>query len=150
MKLVDVDGFLLTDRMMDDCYGWESIINVEVDLRNIGLPQAYIASIEQKLVAEQLRIQAGFEAETILILASATAERQIIEAQGSSEARIIEANGTRDAINQILTIGSDISEEEIAKLYLWLEAMKDLDVPIILMGLGEDGLPIIIQVPATP
>lgn len=126
-----------------------ALIHLELDLKNIAYPEKYTAAIQDKLVAEQQQIQAQFEKERILILANATAQQQIIEAQGIAQSRIVQANGTREAINLILNINPDIDSEKITELYMWLEAMKELNVPVILMGLGEDGLPIIIQVPTS-
>ncbi len=127
----------------------DALIRLELDLKNVGYPTKYTDAIEDKLVAEQQKIQADFEREKILILANATAQKQIIEAQGIAKSKILQANGTREAINLILTINPDIDSEKITELYMWLEAMKELDVPVILIGLGEDGLPIIIQVPTS-
>lgn len=127
----------------------DALIRLELDLKNVGYPRKYTDAIEDKLVAEQQKIQAEFERERILVLANATAQKQIIEAQGIAQSKILQANGTREAINLILTINPDIDSEKITELYMWLEAMKELDVPVILMGLGEDGLPIIIQVPTS-
>jgi regulator of protease activity HflC (stomatin/prohibitin superfamily) len=127
----------------------DALIRLELDLKNVDYPTKYTDAIEDKLVAEQQKIQADFEREKILILANATAQKQIIEAQGIAQSKILRANGTREAINLILNINPDIDSEKITELYMWLEAMKELDVPVILMGLGEDGLPIIIQVPTS-
>ena len=106
-------------------------------------------SIEDKLVSEQQKIQAEFERERILILANATAQELIIKAKGIAQSKIIEANGTQEAINLILNVNPNVDPDSLAKLYIWLEAMKELDIPVLLMGLGEDGTPLIINVPQT-
>ena len=124
-----------------------ALTHLEMDIKDIKYPAKYTSSIEDKLVAEQQQIQAEFERQRILILANATAQQKIIEAYGVSEAKIIEANGTKEAISLILNVNPDVEPDSLAKLYIWLEAMKELDVPVILMGLGEDGVPVIIQVP---
>ena len=126
-----------------------ALTHLEMDIKDIKYPAKYTSAIEDKLVAEQQKIQADFERQRILILANATAQQRIIEAYGASEAKIIEANGTKEAINLILNVNPNVEPDSLAKLYIWLEAMKELDVPVILMGLGEDGVPIIIQVPTT-
>jgi regulator of protease activity HflC (stomatin/prohibitin superfamily) len=50
-----------------------AIIDIEVDLRNVALPPRYTTAIEDKLAAQQLKIQAEFEAERKIIQADASA-----------------------------------------------------------------------------
>jgi regulator of protease activity HflC (stomatin/prohibitin superfamily) len=68
----------------------DAMVQFEFDLRNIGYPTEYTSAIEDKLVAEQQKIQADFEKQRILVLANATAQQVIIEASGEAEAKVIE------------------------------------------------------------
>jgi len=122
-----------------------ALINIQVDLRNIALPKAYVHAIEQKLCAEQEKIQAEFERERMLILANGTAQSRIIEAEGYAQAKIIEAEGVRQAIELIMSINPDMNSTQLIELYLWLQTLKEMDVPVIILAVGEDGIPLIIQ-----
>ncbi len=126
-----------------------AITDFEFELRNIGYPEKYTSAIEDKLVAEQQKIQAEFEREKIIIIANATAQQVIIEANAEAEAKVLVANGTREAIELILEAsGGDVSNStRITELYLWVETMKQIapDIDLFLMTTGEDGIPIIVQ-----
>ncbi len=126
-----------------------SITGFEFELRNIGLPDKYTTAIEAKLVAEQEKIQAEFEKDRILVLANATAQQAIIEAEGLSEAKIIIAEGTREAISMIIESAGISSSEEIAQLYLWVEAVREIssDIDVLIITTGEDGVPLLYQIP---
>jgi regulator of protease activity HflC (stomatin/prohibitin superfamily) len=76
-----------------------SLVSFEFDLRNIGYPAKYTSAIEDKLAAEQQKIQADFEKQRILVLANATAQEVIIRASGEAKAKVIEANATEKALN---------------------------------------------------
>jgi len=124
-----------------------ALINIQVDLRNIGLPQAYVDAIEKKLCAEQEKIQAEFEKERMLILANGTAESKIIEAQGYAQAKIIEAEGIKQAMELIMSINPNMNSTDLLELYIWLQTLKELDVPVIILATGENGVPLLIQTP---
>lgn len=126
-----------------------ALFGFEFELRNIGLPGVYTDAIEAKLVAEQQKIQAEFEKERILILANATAQQLIIEAEGMSEAKIIVAEGIQQAIEMIIESAGITSSEDIAQLYLWVEAIREIapDIDVLIITTGEDGVPLIYQIP---
>ena len=126
-----------------------ALIHLEMDVKNIGYPEKYTSSIQDKLVAEQQKIQAEFERSKILILANATAQQQILEAHGYAEAKMIQANGTRQALETLLQMYPEETSTRYLELYTYLEAMKEMDVPVILLGLGDDGLPVILNLQTT-
>ncbi len=127
-----------------------ALVSFEFDLRNIGYPSKYTAAIEDKLVAEQQKIQADFERERILILANATAQEVIITASGEAEAKIIEANATRQAIEQVLTsVGQNGNETRIAELYLWVQTLQKIAPDIDILIVGSEGTPILIPTNST-
>ncbi len=126
-----------------------ALTNFGFELRNIGYPDKYTSAIEDKLVAEQQKIQAEFEKERIIVIANATAQQVVIEANAEAEAKVLVANGTREAIELILEAsGGDVSNStRITELFLWVETMKQIapDIGMFLMTTGEDGVPIIVQ-----
>ncbi len=130
-----------------------AITDFQFELRNIGYPEKYTAAIEDKLVAEQQKIQAEFERERIIIIANATAQQVIIEAKAEAEAKVLVANGTKEAVELILEAsGGDVSNStRITELYLWVETMKQIapEVGLFLMTTGEDGVPILVPLETT-
>ncbi len=127
-----------------------ALTTFEFDLRNIGYPEKYTAAIEDKLVAEQQKIQADFERERILILANATAQEVIIKASGEAEAKVIEANATREAIELVLTsVGQNGNETRIAELYLWVQTLQRIAPDIDILIIGQEGTPVLIPTNST-
>ena len=127
-----------------------ALMNLEFDLKNIGYPEKYTSAIEDKLVAEQQKIQADFERERILILANATAQELVIEASGEAEARVIEANATKEAIELILeSVGQSGNETRIAELYLWVQTLQRIAPEIEIFIVGADGVPVLIPTNST-
>ena len=127
-----------------------ALMRLEFDLKNIGYPEKYTSAIEDKLVAEQQKIQAGFEREKILILANATAQEIIIKAVGEAEAKVIEANATRQAIEMVLeSVGQSGNETRIAELYLWVQALQRIAPDVEILIVGTDGIPVLIPTNST-
>ncbi|MDH5482832.1 MAG: SPFH domain-containing protein [Candidatus Bathyarchaeota archaeon] len=127
-----------------------ALMQLEFDLKNIGYPEKYTSAIEDKLVAEQQKIQADFERQKILILANATAQEIIIKASGEAEAKVIEANATREAIELILTsVNQDGNETRIAELYLWVQALQRIAPEVEILIVGTDGIPVLIPTNST-
>lgn len=128
----------------------KALIDFEFDLRNIGYPESYTASIEAKLVAEQGKIQAEFDRERILVLANATAQESIIKAEGIARAAVIEANATREAIELVLqSTGDEGNVTRIAELYIWVRTLQAIAPDIDIMIVGSEGTPVLIPAGAT-
>lgn len=127
-----------------------ALVRFELDLKNIGYPDKYTSAIEDKLVAEQQKIQAAFEREKILILANATAQEVIIKAIGEAEAKVIEANATKEAIELVLaSVGQDGNQTRIAELYLWVQALQKIAPEVEILIVGADGIPVLIPTNST-
>lgn len=127
-----------------------TLMHLEFDLKNIGYPEKYTSAIEDKLVTEQQRIQAGFEREKILILANATAQEVVIKASGEAEAKVIEANATREAIELVLkSVGQSGNETRIAELYLWVQTLQRIAPDVKILIIGTDGIPVLIPTDST-
>jgi regulator of protease activity HflC (stomatin/prohibitin superfamily) len=123
----------------------EALMRLEFDLRNIGYPARYTSAIEDKLVAEQQKIQADFERQKILILANATAQEVVIKASGDATAKVIEANATREAIELVLaSVGQSGNQTRIAELYLWVQALQKIAPNVEILIVGADGVPVLI------
>ena len=122
-----------------------ALISLEFDLKNIGYPETYTASIESKLVAQQQKMQADFEKEKILVLANATAQESIITAGGRAEAAVIEANATKEAIELVLSsTGHEGNQTRMAELFLWVQTLQQIAPDIDIMIVGSEGTPILI------
>ncbi len=127
-----------------------ALIHLELDLKDIVYPVKYTSAIEDKLVSEQLKIQAEFERDRILVLANATAQQAIIEAKGQAQAKIVVADGIKQAIQMISESAGITNSTRIAELYMYLETLKQIapDVHVLIMTTGEGGIPIIYQIPS--
>lgn len=114
---------------------------IEVNLRDITPPPKFLQAIEDKLGAQQAKLQAEFERERILILANATAVQKIIEAEGEASSRLIIANGTAESI-RIIAERAGMNATELTNLYMTLEALKEIakTAKTFVVVLGEDGL----------
>lgn len=116
---------------LDESFGEEpsltgAVLIDAVNLRRIALPDKFVAAVESKLAAEQLAIAAEFNKTRILVIANASAQSQVIQAQGAAKSRVIIANATREAIDVIAALRPDLDHEELTKLYLYLETLRDI------------------------
>ena len=145
----DVESAVQEEIMAEPSLG-KALVQFEFDLRNIGYPAKYTEAIEDKLVAEQQKIQADFERQRILVLANATAQEVIIKAEGTAEAKVIEANATKLAIEKILEpLGQSGNETRIAEIYLWVETLQKIAPDIDILIVGTEGTPIMIPTNST-
>jgi regulator of protease activity HflC (stomatin/prohibitin superfamily) len=123
-----------------------AITDFEFELRNIGYPAKYTSAIEDKLVAEQKKIQADFERQIVVINATATAEKITIEAAANANATIIEANATKEAIELVLAAaGADpANQTRLAELYLVVQTLQQIAPDIDMLIMAPDGTPILL------
>ena len=130
----------------------DALIHLELDLKNIEYPVKYTSAIEDKLVAEQMKIQADFERDRIIVLANGTAQGAIIEAQGQAQAKIIVADSIKQAIQMISESAVMTNSTRIAELYMYLETLKQVapDIGVLIITTGESGIPMIYQIPSNP
>ena len=156
IELRDVIGLEIEQALTAAITGAESlkgaIINVEVDLRNVGLPNTYTASIEAKLAAEQLKIQAEFEAERKIIQASAEARALLIGANATAEQKVIDGLVIREAIDSLVAEHSITDEDfmEFLDLYVYLKTLETLaENENVNFIVGVEGENLLIQ-PTTP
>ena len=128
-----------------------AVTDFEFELRNIGYPIKYTSAIEDKLVAEQKKIQADFERQIVVINATANAEKITIEAVAKANATIIEANATREAITLVLeAAGVDPNNEtRIAELYLVVQTLQQIAPDIDMLIMAPDGTPILLPSPTS-
>jgi len=90
------------------------LIMVDFVLRNIHFSEEYAAAVEQKQIAEQTALQAGFtveqkkqEAEQARQVAKGQADSVVIQAKGAAEARLIQAEAEAKSLAIISTILQD-------------------------------------------
>ena len=128
----------------------DALIHLELDLKNIEYPAKYTSAIEDKLVAEQMKIQAEFERDRIIVLANGTAQGVIIEAEGQAQAKIIVADSIKQAIQMISESVGTTNSTRIGELYMYLEALKQIapEINVLIITTGEGGIPIIYQIPS--
>ncbi|MFA5365030.1 MAG: SPFH domain-containing protein [Candidatus Bathyarchaeia archaeon] len=125
-----------------------AIVDFEFELRNIGYPARYTSSIEDKLVAEQQKIQADFERQIVVINATATAEKITIEAAANANATIIEAMATKEAIELVLdAAGASGNATRLAELYLVVQTLQKIAPDIDMLIMAPDGTPILLPSP---
>ncbi len=103
-----------------------AVILEAVNLRKISLPDNFVSAIERKLAAEQLSIAAEFNKTKLLVIASANAQSQVLEAEGLARSRLLLANSTRDAIKSITADSPELDLNELTKLYIYLETLRDI------------------------
>jgi len=97
-----------------------------VNIRKITLPDNFVNAIEKKLASEQLAIAAEFNKTRLLVIADANAQSAILEAKGMAESRLIIANATRQSLVTIAQADPDLDPAELAKLYMYLETLRDI------------------------
>ena len=156
IELRDQIGLEIEQELTSAINGAESlrgaIINIEVDLRNVGLPDKYTSSIEDKLAAQQLKIQAEFEAERKIILANADAQALLIGANATAEQKVIDGRGIREAIDVLVAEHSIADEDymEFLDLYVYLKTLETLaENENVNFIVGVEGENLLIQ-PTTP
>ncbi|TRO51363.1 prohibitin family protein [Candidatus Bathyarchaeota archaeon] len=156
IELRDQIGLEIEQELKNAINGAESlkgaIINIEVDLRNVGLPAKYTSAIEDKLAAQQLKIQAEFEAERKIILANADAQALLIGANATAQQKIIDGQGIREAIDVLVAEHSIADEDymEFLDLYVYLKTLETLaENENVNFIVGVEGENLLIQ-PTTP
>ncbi len=105
---------------------------VRVDIRNIELPKTYTDAIQAKLVQEEKVLREKQEAERILI-----------EAQAEADRKRIEANAIRE-FQEIINQGISDKYLKLKGIEATLELAKSPNSKVIIVGSGEEGLPLIL------
>jgi regulator of protease activity HflC (stomatin/prohibitin superfamily) len=156
IELRDIIGLEIEQELINAIDGAPSlrgaIMDIEVDLRNVALPLRYTTAIEDKLAAQQAKVQAEFEAEKVIILANADAEALLIGANATAQQKIIDGRGIREAID-VLIADYTIAEEdylEFLDLYVYLKTLETLAAnENVTFIVGVEGENLLIQ-PTTP
>ena len=102
---------------------------VGVYVREIRVPTELAKAIEQKIVAEQLKLKAGIDAERILIEANAQAAKQVALSQGEADAMMVLAQAKADAVNMILMEFKDSGGDPDLQAFLAWEYINVLRDP---------------------
>lgn len=145
-----------------------AIIVGQINLKHIGLPNSYLASINAKLSAQQDQQRAVFEAQTTVIQAQARANATIQQALGNARAIVIQAdatrqsqiivtNGTATAINEIATrLNLNATQRaNLVQTYVFMQQLQQLCAQAgnpcanMFLFIGANGTPTIFQLPTT-
>lgn len=117
----------------------EYFVNVStVVLTNIDFSDAFERAVEEKMIAEQKKLQAEYENEMKVAAAEAEAQAAIMKAEGEAKAQLIAAEAERDA--QV-----ELSRAEAISIQLKsVEIARALGFNIIESeGVNEDGIAVI-------
>ena len=76
---------------------------VEINVRDIVLPNSFLDAIQAKLNAQQQLLQAQFQAEQLVVTAIGQRNATIIAAEAQANATIIQATATAQSIGNIIT-----------------------------------------------
>ncbi len=75
---------------------------VEINVRDIVLPNSFLAAIQAKLNAQQQLLQAQFQAQQLVVTAIGQRNATIIAAQAQANATLIQASATAQSISDII------------------------------------------------
>jgi len=75
---------------------------VEINVRDIVLPNSFLAAIQAKLNAQQQLLQAQFQAQQLVVTAIGQRNATIIAAQAQANATLIQASATAQSISDIM------------------------------------------------
>lgn len=134
----------------------DAIIYDEMNMRDIGLPNAFTAAIEEKAAAEQLAVAAVYTAQQITTLAQANADALIIAAlamanatvigaNASAQAVLIQAESIAEAVAMLANASGTENATQIAMMYLWIQALQVIanstGNATFFITFGEGGIP---------
>ncbi len=113
-----------------------AIINVEVDLKNVGFPQRLVDELQATVAAQQAVVTAENQRKSTLILADATAQKNLIEAEGEANAQKARAKGEASAIQTII----EVVGKEGWQTYYQLQKLKEISPNIDTLIIGDSGI----------
>jgi|PlaIllAssembly_1097288.scaffolds.fasta_scaffold02627_10 regulator of protease activity HflC (stomatin/prohibitin superfamily) len=123
-------------------------------LRDIRPPDSVSRAIEDKKVAEQYLITAGYQAQSKIILAQGNLTATLINANASAQAQVIKANGSAEAIQLVMDMfrsqdpnGTNVTLNYLTWLYIQALSDPNSNIAFIIVPQG-DGTPILIQTPS--
>ena len=144
----DVVAYEMEDRITEALNAEKSlggaIINIEFDLRRVGLPQELINAVNGKVAAKEHMQTAEYQRLATLIDANATGQAQIIDAIADGKAREIRATGEAEAIKALMdTVGED-GWELFYRMQKLREIAESTDMLILTMDDGSQSVDIIL------
>lgn len=143
----------------------DAIVYDEMNMRDIGLPGAFTAAIEQKASAEQLAVAAVYTAQQITTLAQANADALIIAAlamanatvigaNASAQAVLIQAESIAEAVSMLANASGTTNATQIAMMYLWIQALQIIanstGNATFFITFGEGGIPYVYTINPDP
>jgi regulator of protease activity HflC (stomatin/prohibitin superfamily) len=143
----------------------DAIIYDEMNMRDIGLPDAFTSAIEEKAAAEQLAVAAVYTAQQITTLAQANADALIIAAlamanativgaNASAQAVLIQAESIAEAVSMLANASGTTNATQIAMMYLWIQALQIIanssGNATFFITFGEGGIPYVYTINPDP
>ena len=117
----------------------EYFVNVStVVLTNIDFSTAFEKAVEEKMIAEQKKLQAEYENEMKIAAAEADAKAAIQKAEGEAKAKLIAAEAERDAqveLSRAEALSIQLKSVEIARALGFVVTEKQ--------GVNEDGVAVV-------
>ncbi|MCX6642273.1 MAG: hypothetical protein NTV15_02655, partial [Candidatus Bathyarchaeota archaeon] len=113
-----------------------AIINVEVDLKNVGFPQRLVDELQSTVAAQQAVVTAENQRKSTLILADATAQKNLIEAEGEANAQKARAKGEAIAIQTII----EVVGKEGWQTYYQMQKLKEISPNIDTLIIGNSSI----------
>lgn len=135
----------LNEKLSAEASLFDALQNIEVDVRKIGIPEKLSDAIDDKLAAEQAKMEAAFLAEKRIILEEAEAKALLISANATAQQKIIDANGIRTAIDNLVAehTVADADYMDFLQLYAYLktlETLSDKEGVNFIVGIDEGNI----------
>lgn len=131
---------------------------VEINVRDIVLPNSFLAAIQAKLNAQQQLLQAQFQAEQLVVTALGQRNATIIAAEAQANATLIQAAATAQSISNIIsqveaqtkTTWNSTQVSEFTSMYTELQLLSKLTGQNLYIFIGSPNGSLIIPTKSGP
>ena len=131
---------------------------VEINVRDIVLPNSFLAAIQAKLNAQQQLLQAQFQAEQLVVTALGQRNATIIAAEAQANATLIQAAANAQSISNIIsqveaqtkTTWNSTQVSEFTSMYTELQLLSKLTGQNLYIFIGSPNGSLIIPTKSGP
>lgn len=131
---------------------------VEINVRDIVLPNSFLAAIQAKLNAQQQLLQAQFQAEQLVVTALGQRNATIIAAEAQANATLIQAAANAQSISSIIsqveaqthTTWNSTQVSEFTSMYTELQLLSKLTGQNLYIFIGSPNGSLIIPTKSGP
>jgi regulator of protease activity HflC (stomatin/prohibitin superfamily) len=131
---------------------------VEINVRDIVLPNSFLAAIQAKLNAQQQLLQAQFQAEQLVVTALGQRNATIIAAEAQANATVIQATANAQSISDIIaqveartgTTWNSTQVAEFTNMYTELQLLSKLTGQNLYIFVGSPSGSLIIPTKTGP